>query len=1038
MKTRPALLHRIAITLLSIAAATQAMAITVTNTTDGAAPGPAGSLRKAINDAAAGDTINFSVSVPAGITLTAGQLLISKNLTIVGPGARNLTISGNNASRIFEVAAGVTMDMSGLTLTGGNANLPSASVRFGGAIYNSGTLTITACRIIGNKASSQTANGDGSGGGIFNYIGGTLTMRDSEISNNLCDSAQSEGGGIFNVGTANLTNCTVSNNQVSVFGKFQYADGAGISNYRYGTNGVYGAATLNLVNCTINNNYIRPPADPNNSLAGGGIFKSSDATVNIRNTIVAQNSCPASGQDVYGQVGPPTVPFNSQGHNLIGISNDDTGNTGWITDQNDPNRDYTGTVSQPLVPGLVDPDGSFSPVNNGGPTNTVALLSTSAAIDRGDDVVLSAPYNLANDQRGPGFPRKLATHTDIGAFERDQPQIGPAFVVTTTDDHSDGLCGIVDCTLMEALDASNANANANTITFNIPTSDPGYDASTQVYSINLTRGELSVTSPVSIDGGNARIAVGRAAAAPFRVFTVTASGVTLANLFVRNGAVVGTPNAPGLGGGVFNSGGLTLLNCALSGNTAMGGAGTPQLGQGLPGGNGVGGAVYNDGALVMTNCTLTANSVQGGTGGPGISAPGLIGIGGNGGNGEGGGLFSEQGTVTITNCTFTQNTALPGAPGTGQAGNGNPGVAVGGGALFASGNAALRNSIVSGNTGGGAPDYAGTASSKANLIGGTPQLDGALKYNGGATPTIALLAGSPAINAGDDTVAPGTDQRGFPRVGVSDIGAFEFGSSAPAPATALANISGRLPVGTGDNALFAGFIVTGTQPKKVIVRAIGPSLGVAGGLTDPTLELRDGSGALLQSNDNWKDSANKQAIIDSGVAPTNDLESAIVATLPASPSGTNYTAIVRGAGNATGIGVVDLYDLDRSVDSKLANISNRGFVQTGDNVLFAGMIVLGQAPQKVIIRALGPSTGVPGAMADPTLELHDANGGLLEANDNWVDSPNKQAIIDSTIPPSNNLESAIVRTLSPANYTAIVRGANNSTGIAVAEVYALQ
>ena len=151
-----------------------------------------------------------------------------------------------------------------------------------------------------------------------------------------------------------------------------------------------------------------------------------------------------------------------------------------------------------------------------------------------------------------------------------------------------------------------------------------------------------------------------------------------------------------------------------------------------------------------------------------------------------------------------------------------------------------------------------------------------------------------------------------------------------------------------------------------------------------------------------------------------------------------YTAIERGVNNGTGIGVVEAYDLDTSANSKLANISTRGLVQTGDNVLFAGMIVVGQASQKVIIRALGPSTGVPGAMADPTLELHDANGALLEANDNWMDSPNKQAIIDSTIPPTNNAESAIVRILTPANYTAIVRGAGNTTGIAVVEVYALQ
>jgi DNA-binding beta-propeller fold protein YncE len=240
-------------------------------------------------------------------------------------------------------------------------------------------------------------------------------------------------------------------------------------------------------------------------------------------------------------------------------------------------------------------------------------------------------------------------------------------------------------------------------------------------------------------------------------------------------------------------------------------------------------------------------------------------------------------------------------------------------------------------------------------------------------------------------------------------------------------------VETGDNVLIGGIIVTGNQNKKIIVRAIGPSLNFADKLADPILELRDGSGALLETNDNWMDSPNKQAIIDSTIPPNNPLESAIVRSVPPG----NYTAIERGVNNGVGIGVVEAYDLDTSANSKLANIATRGFVQTGDNVLFAGMIVVGQASQKVIIRALGPSTGVPGALADPTLELRDQNGGLLEANDNWMDSPNKQAIIDSTIPPPNNAESAIVRTLTPANYTAIVRGANNATGIAVVEVYAL-
>ncbi len=190
--------------------------------------------------------------------------------------------------------------------------------------------------------------------------------------------------------------------------------------------------------------------------------------------------------------------------------------------------------------------------------------------------------------------------------------------------------------------------------------------------------------------------------------------------------------------------------------------------------------------------------------------------------------------------------------------------------------------------------------------------------------------------------------------------------------TVLANISTRLPVGTGDNVLIAGFIVTGNQNKKVIVRAIGPSLSLPGKLADPILELHDASGALLEMNDNWMDSPNKQAIIDSTIPPNDPLESAIVRTVPPG----NYTAIERGVNNGTGIGVVEAYDLDTSANSKLANISTRGLVQTGDNVLFAGTIVVGQASQKVIIRALGPSTGVPGAMADPTLELHDGNGAL--------------------------------------------------------------
>ena len=193
---------------------------------------------------------------------------------------------------------------------------------------------------------------------------------------------------------------------------------------------------------------------------------------------------------------------------------------------------------------------------------------------------------------------------------------------------------------------------------------------------------------------------------------------------------------------------------------------------------------------------------------------------------------------------------------------------------------------------------------------------------------------------------------------------------------------------------------------------------------------------MLDQNDDWQVSnSNKQAIIDSGLAPSHDLESAIMATLPG--SGAAYTAIVRGANNTTGIGVVQIYDVDPFGNAKLANISSRGPVQTGDSVLIAGMIVVGQSSQNVVLRAIGPSLTIAGKLADPSLELRDGNGAMVEANDDWTLSNNKQAIINTGLAPSNDLESAIIRALPPGNYTAIVKGSGGSTGIAVVEAYGI-
>jgi mono/diheme cytochrome c family protein len=257
--------------------------------------------------------------------------------------------------------------------------------------------------------------------------------------------------------------------------------------------------------------------------------------------------------------------------------------------------------------------------------------------------------------------------------------------------------------------------------------------------------------------------------------------------------------------------------------------------------------------------------------------------------------------------------------------------------------------------------------------------------------------------------------------------------------TRLANISTRLQVGVGDDVLIAGFIVRGSPAKRTMIRAIGPSLsssGITNALADPILELHDQTGAVIATDDDWGDNANQQEIIDTGIPPTSPKESVILARLPSDDSGVAYTAILRGAENTTGLGLLEVYDLDRGLGPKVLNISTRGRVDVGDNVMIGGVIVAGQGSQKVIVRAIGPSLPVAGKLADPTLELHDGNGGLLDSNDNWR-SDHAAEIIATGIPPSNDLESAIVAMLPPANYTAIVRGVSNTTGVALVEVYAL-
>jgi hypothetical protein len=281
-------------------------------------------------------------------------------------------------------------------------------------------------------------------------------------------------------------------------------------------------------------------------------------------------------------------------------------------------------------------------------------------------------------------------------------------------------------------------------------------------------------------------------------------------------------------------------------------------------------------------------------------------------------------------------------------------------------------------------------------------------------------------------------------------------SVGPVPISTLGNISTRAFVQTGDNVVIGGFIVQGTETKRVIIRAIGPELthyGIPNPLYNPTLELHNATGALIASNDNWVRTIiggiittnQVRDIMNSGHAPTDGRESAIIADLPPG----NYTAIVRGVDDMTGVALAEVYDLDAESNSILGNISTRSFVQTGDNVMIGGFIVQGSGPKRVIIRGIGPELtqhGVPNVLADPTLELHNSTGALIASNDNWmttiiggiITNDQVQEIRNSGYAPGDRRESAIIADLQPGNYTAIVRGVNSTTGVALVEVYDLQ
>ncbi|HEY8559774.1 MAG TPA: choice-of-anchor Q domain-containing protein [Pyrinomonadaceae bacterium] len=796
-------------------------------------------LREAINAAnflPGGDTINFAPNVTGTITLNGNELPIFSDITINGPGARALSISGNGQSRVFVVSGiGTTANISGLRITGGNAQVISiggVSVSDGGGILNANgaTLNLTEVNVTGNSALTL-------GGGVATrailLVNSTTNITRSVIGNNV---AGAGGGGLSNLSTDILSNAVTNISNSTVTGNSALAEGGGVSNV---------GGTLNMTNNTVSHNH--------SALLGGGIVNVAGAlvgTVRMRNNILAQNTA-VLGSNIISSDGLGII--NSFGNNLIGNNLDISANfaaslvIGGLPQPN-VNADIVGSVAVGYQ--LIDP--VLGPLqNNGGPTDTRALGAGSPALDRANNCVttnacpgFNSPAALTTDQRGAGFARAVdgdgdaAALVDIGAYESQFVPTGATFTVTNLNDTAPNGCTPEDCTLREAIIAANTSPGPDTINFT-----PGLNG-----TIPLTPGfdQLVVASDVYIDGPGARV-VSVSGQNANRVFLVTGVGTnaTIEGLTITNGRAELLDTLLGDGGGVLNVGGSTLrlVEVTVSNNTATslgGGVATRSL-------LGTTSTTYITRSLISDNV-----SVAGGGGISNIAVADIL----------------SGATTTVTNSTITRNQAGAEAGGVSNVGgtvnlindtiSHNRSVATGGGVvnlvgaldlgvtnmrntIVAYNNATLVGSILNlsddvlgifnslgnnliGNNLNAEVSFAASAwvglspepNVKADIVGsvsaGTKVIDpllGPLQNNGGPTDTRAVLPGSPAINRGNNCVgtdscatdpsadtlpeALSTDQRsiGFPRInsGVVEIGAYEL--LAP-PTAAQVSVGGQV------------------------------------------------------------------------------------------------------------------------------------------------------------------------------------------------------------------------------------------------------
>ena len=1073
MNTRSTLLLLFLASLLMVEA--RAATRTVTNLNDSGS----GSLRDTIAAAGDGDEIVFAANVRGTITLTSGQLTVNKQIVIAGPGANLLTIARSSASgtppfRLFHTTAAASGGgIADLTLAGG---LLTDTFGDGGCIYNAAeSFTLRTCHIRDNRASKN-------GGAI--YHDGAASGREARFTADGCtfsgNYAGESGGAIYSNGSndgyaiAELINCTFYRNGAGVSAGAVYTvalrDGFAQTHFRSSTVVENNTGNANVTSIEVD--------------AAVGYFSDSVSYTIAPVTFVERNGG-RFGSFGYNLGQPKDHPFlaSSQDRLVADYPLDPVGLQ--------PNGGPAPTIA--VVPGPAVDGGSsrlttdargrprpydFSSVPNRPPLGNGSDVGAYEADDPVQKGLTSSGEFILRVNSLDDHDDNTCGEADCTlreAIQRTNAARAAGIALNYTINFAAGLTG----TIMLKRELNQLEVHGG-----VTIAGPGarrlaVSGGTNVRVFYFSAPGESVISGLTIRDGNVFPSGDRGASTEGGGI-LNAAKLTLNDCHLVNNDAAGDNNTAagghggtGRGGAIHNTGNLALNRCTLADNSASGGAGgaNPGFGglrRGGNGGSGLGGAISNSGTLTLNNCTVAGGRGTGAAGGQGSE-------GGDGGTGVAG-VYSIGNSV-ITATTISGNYATAGAGGSGDVrfgGAGKRGTAVGGFGV-AGGTNRVRNTISAGNTG---RDADGTFTSEGyNLIGvgdfssgfnntgdqvGTsaapidPKL-GPLQNNLGLTDTMAIAFDSPAFDGGNSfgltrdqrLISRPYDHAAAPNASGgdgSDIGAFESPEAPPAstptpapteapsptPPTRLANISTRLRVETGENVLIGGFIVTGSTQKRIIVRALGPSLPLGERLENPVLELYNSSGELIASNDNWQDAPNRQEIIDSTVAPPNDLESAVLQDVELGP----HTAVVSGAGGGTGVGLVEVYDVGAAQDSKLANISTRGRVLTGDDVMIGGLIVTGTNPQNVIVRALGPSLPLDGVLGDPLLELYDSNGNPMTSNDNWKDT--QQGEIEGTgIPPSNDLDAAIVTSLPPAAYTAVVSGVNGSTGVGLVEVYAL-